>query len=1015
MKVARGRASKTGIAYDRFAKRGRRRTVKRDLLSLLAVGAAIGAFFAAGRYARRRVVDAVQRQIDEIAQHTGITIEPGEVLLQGLTKVSISGTTVSFVAEGAAGTTVVRMPRIEAKANIIWVLLRRAFPLTVTIFDPQARVVRRADGTWELPLLEEVPKADLEGLAWDNIYSVIVRVRSGRLEIDQQGRGPDFCAERIDLSVRSSADRKAFRIRSSFSVPSISEDRLDVTGWVYPIERTFDLHTKVTALNISAIDEFIAGSFGEYIQGVVDGTIQVSGTIGKETAVRGPIAFSALNIGNTPEFMRDITGTADASIVINHENHEVLIEELAVDAGFARGALSGTLAYGASDPEVGLSAQFDRFPVEEVTALFAEQVYPTVSELCLVPGDEAKLAMELKGTVKEPEIALALSGPDSRATLNMETQPYGTVAADIGLAEVAVNWTARNGTSAELAVEDGTLRGERMPFTVTDLAGDVSFRNGLAATDFLSFDLDDVPVTVSGHAGLSPSGVRSADLTFKYATDDISENRYIGELANVNISGPADVTANLVKLDELVCWNVDADLTDAIVRSERFFHKPAGVNARLHLKCSIEGDGPVDSEVGLSLDEMTVAGHATVISGGPSAVTALTLELDELQLTNLMPCLTLPIDIVEDAGTKLVYVLNIKDGKSDVKAQLSADHVAIASEDDPNGESFMLEFDGFHLSLEEGERGGCYGDLRCRRAKISPPIPTLVKRGFSPEIMGQVASQVRIDANIEELVSEPYRAEQVRCAVLLSQSQLELASSTGHFAGGTFELSGSMVRDRGAYSLRWACEGLDVGQILSPVLEDSDKFAGEASANMSISGRFGVKSRSGGGSATVAAGRLDSSYIVAQMQGLDEVEERPPMQFDTMQCYFSLDNDTVNVSNLHLEKPGLVVEGQGTVTLDGRVDQLFTIEMSREVVDELFANRRKRLIELLAVPGVNARPVIRTFRMTGRFGELETEVLREPLHVELVRGTLGISERIAVAGVTVLALPARVFTDIMLE
>jgi hypothetical protein len=964
MKVARGRASKTGIAYDRFAKRGRRRTVKRDLLSLLAVGAAIGAFFAAGRYARRRVVDAVQRQIDEIAQHTGITIEPGEVLLQGLTKVSISGTTVSFVAEGAAGTTVVRMPRIEAKANIIWVLLRRAFPLTVTIFDPQARVVRRADGTWELPLLEEVPKADLEGLAWDNIYSVIVRVRSGRLEIDQQGRGPDFCAERIDLSVRSSADRKAFRIRSSFSVPSISEDRLDVTGWVYPIERTFDLHTKVTALNISAIDEFIAGSFGEYIQGVVDGTIQVSGTIGKETAVRGPIAFSALNIGNTPEFMRDITGTADASIVINHENHEVLIEELAVDAGFARGALSGTLAYGASDPEVGLSAQFDRFPVEEVTALFAEQVYPTVSELCLVPGDEAKLAMELKGTVKEPEIALALSGPDSRATLNMETQPYGTVAADIGLAEVAVNWTARNGTSAELAVEDGTLRGERMPFTVTDLAGDVSFRNGLAATDFLSFDLDDVPVTVSGHAGLSPSGVRSADLTFKYATDDISENRYIGELANVNISGPADVTANLVKLDELVCWNVDADLTDAIVRSERFFHKPAGVNARLHLKCSIEGDGPVDSEVGLSLDEMTVAGHATVISGGPS---------------------------------------------------VSADHVAIASEDDPNGESFMLEFDGFHLSLEEGERGGCYGDLRCRRAKISPPIPTLVKRGFSLEIMDQVASQVCIDANIEELVSEPYRAEQVRCAVLLSQSQFELASSTGHFAGGTFELSGSMVRDRRAYSLRWACEGLDVGQILSPVLEDSDKFAGEASANMSISGRFGVKSRSGGGSATVAAGRLDSSYIVAQMQGLDEVEERPPMQFDTMQCYFSLDNDTVNVSNLHLEKPGLVVEGQGTVTLDGRVDQLFTIEMSREVVDELFANRRKRLIELLAVPGVNARPVIRTFRMTGRFGELETEVLREPLHVELVRGTLGISERIAVAGVTVLALPARVFTDIMLE
>jgi hypothetical protein len=119
------------------------------------------------------------------------------------------------------------------------------------------------------------------------------------------------------------------------------------------------------------------------------------------------------------------------------------------------------------------------------------------------------------------------------------------------------------------------------------------------------------------------------------------------------------------------------------------------------------------------------------------------------------------------------------------------------------------------------------------------------------------------------------------------------------------------------------------------------------------------------------------------------------------------------VSNLHLEKLGLVLKGQGTVTLDGHVDQLFTVEMSREVVDELSAKKRWRLLDLLRLPRLSTGPVTRTFRVTGRFGELETEVEKQPLHVEIIEGTLGIGERIAVAGVTVLALPARIFTDIL--
>jgi len=1014
MKVAHVRVSKSGFHHDHFAKRWRRRTVKRDVLTLIAVCVVVAAFLAAGRYARRKVADAVQLQMEEIAKRTGITIEPGEVVLQGLTGVTMTGARVSFAAEGEARRTVARIPKVEVEANLIWVLLRRAFPLSVTIFDPDVSLVRRADGTWKLPLLDEARKTGAEGLGWDYVYSFIVHVKSGRLEVTQEGNNSAFRVEQIDLSVRSRADRRGFRVRSAFFLPSVSEERLSVQCWAYPLERTFEIRTEMTALRLPALGKFIPGSLADYIEGgVVDGELVVRVAAGKETLLRGPIAFSSLSVSDTPEFMRDITGTADGSIVINHETREVLIERLVVDTEVVRGSLSGTLAYGAREPEMELRAEFDLFPVDELAGMLAEQAFPTVSELCLVPGEEARLDAKLRGTVKRPEITLALSGPASRASFNMDTEPYGMVAADLDLEEFTVNWSAASGMSAELAVTDGTLRGGRIPFTITRLAGGVSFENGLATTDSLNLRLDEMPVSISGYASLSSSGVRSADLTFSSVIDDLSQNRYVSGLEKVNVSGPAKLTANLVKLEQFVRWDVDADLTNAVVRTDQFLHKAAGVNARLHLRCPIEGGGPFDTEVSLSLDETTVAGHATMSPGGPSSATVLTLQLDELKLTELMPCLNLPVDVVEDARTKLVYILNYEDGEFDIKTELSADRLAMASEADQNGEPFMIELDGVRMFTKE-ETAGYQGNLRCAKATVSPSIPALVKRGFHLEDMERIMSPIRIDAFIEEFVSEPYRAEQIQCAVVISESQIELASAKGRLAGGTFEFACNVLRDEKTFSLQYGCEGLDIEQILSPILENADKYSGELSANMAFSGEFdGSKPKAGKGSITITSGQLDSSYVLSQMQGLEEVQERPPLEFETLQCDFSLDNGTVNVSNLHLEKPGLVLKGQGTVTLDGYVDQLFTVEMSREVVDELSAKKRWRLLDLLRLPRLSTGPVTRTFRVTGRFGELETEVEKQPLHVEIIEGTLGISERIAVAGVTVLALPARIFTDIL--
>ena len=69
--------------------------------------------------------------------------------------------------------------------------------------------------------------------------------------------------------------------------------------------------------------------------------------------------------------------------------------------------------------------------------------------------------------------------------------------------------------------------------------------------------------------------------------------------------------------------------------------------------------------------------------------------------------------------------------------------------------------------------------------------------------------------------------------------------------------------------------------------------------------------------------------------------------------------------------------------------------------------------QVLPLPRLTQDPIKRTFTVKGTVDSLETEVERGPLYVELLSATFAFSESVVVSGVTVLALPARMFTDVL--
>jgi len=1004
--------SRTSSTSHSSIRRKRRHPAIRAFLALLVVCIAIAAVRASVRYARGAIRDELHRRIEQFVESAGGSVELGEIQLEESNRICVRNVLVSFQEEGAGPKTFATIREVEVKANLLSALLRRSFPMTVTLFNPQVNLERRTDGTLKLPRLKGA-------FSRDGIYSLIVHVRSGRLDLKQEGKSDTICAEDISLTLRSSADRSKFRIESTYSLSSVSDKPLRLVGLIFPAESRFDVRQRGTELDVVGVAKLLTDASLNVQGGVMDCTLDMRGAIGKSIAVQGPVAFTALQVGDAPSFLREIDATADAFFTVDYETDEVSIEKSEIESGLWRGLVSGRLAFGDGEPTGRLKGQFDSFPADELVRFMVDERFPSVSETRIALEREASLTIEINGKITEPQFDLAASCPASRVAFKIETDRYETVDASVELTDTTCRWNPAEGVSLDATVSKGGLQGDGMPFVITELDGPISFRGGSAVADSLSMLVDDLPMVLSGHADVSASGVPAAEATIRCTIDDLAETRYASPLKDLNLSGPTVFTTGLHKLDGSVRWNVDADLTDADVRWRDVFHKPAGISGRLRLMSDTLSAQNVTFNV--SLGRSNAAGSATVGLGDTPTITALTLESETLRLTELAPLLKLPVEVNDELGTKLAFAVNAENGRPRISAGLSAERLGVKLMDEANTGPVQIAFEDFATTLKT-DRDGYETNLTCASVKLSPTIHTLAKGGYRPQRPARLKSPVRIVASIDRFEAVPCEMNQLECEILLSESQWVLSEATGSVAGGTFELYGSMAHDEGTFSFEYGCDGLEISEIMCWMPNGAQGVSGDLSARMSLSGKLGTAgSRSGKGTFTVANGEIDSSHMTSRTQGLDNGSDPPPIQFDTLKCDFSLDKDTINVSNLLVEKPGLLVQGRGTITLDGQVDQTFDVEISRSMAEQLSTRKRWWLLEELVggisqvvpLPRLTEDPIKRTFTVKGTVDSLEAEFERGPLYVELVRATFAFSESVVVSGVTVLALPARMFTDVL--
>jgi hypothetical protein len=1002
--------SRTSPTFRRATRRSRARLVLRVLVLLtIACMAAIG-IRSGIRHAQRRIRDELHRRVMEFARRSHMEAEFGEVTLENSSKVSVRNISVGSPAAGAARKTFAHVPRIDLEANPVLALLRRSFPVTVTLFNPHIILEHRADGTWEIPFLSNTGSG---GTLWEDVGPLTVNVRSGSVAVRHEGWNAPVRVEGVNLSVRNSAVKRGLRVEGVLSLPAVSANPFTFDGWVYPSEGCFDFRQKASAVSALAINELITRSPLNVRGGTLDYTLDIRGAIGESTMVRGPVVFSILQIDNLPEFSREIDGTADISFTVNREMSEVLVEKLVIDTGSVQGCLSGGFAFGSERPAVHLRGTLDTFPIEEIVKHAVQERFPTVSDASIAFDRDVRVAVDIHGDIQKPDMEAVASCPASSVAFTVQTDAYGTLNARADLAQTVLAWSAHDGASGNTTVAGGTVRGEKLPFAIHHVSGDISLRDDVAKAGSLNMLLDDVPVSVSGYAELSHGSVPAASATVQCTMVDLSHSRHMNALNELKLSGHGLLTSTVEKRGERVRWDLDSDLTETDIAWREVFHKPGGTAARAHLEGSVEQKSFSEVRFSASLGESCVSGTATVARAGRPSFAALDVRSETLRLAEAMSFLNLPVEVTEDTNAQLAFSLNTKAGQTGATANLTADRLGLVVQGKTDEQPMRFAIENMQASLDS-DRNGYRSALRCRSVQLAPALVALLKQPYRPRLPERFGAPLHIDVRIDRLASEPCDIDQLRCAALLSESELTVSSATGSVAGGSFELRGGTVRDDGTFSFSYDCGGCSLGEVLSWLSKEVDHFSGDLSASGSISGvRGDAASRLGQCRLTITNGQIDSSHFISRTRGLEDAAEPVPIEFETLECDFFLDNETIKVSNLQMGRPGLLVQGGGSITLDGEVDHTFDVEMSRAVAEQLSNRKGWGLMEVLRLPGRRSDSISRTFRLTGRLGSLEAAVERRPLHVELIRGTLAFSETLVVAGVTVITAPARMFLDIL--
>lgn len=309
-----------------------------------------------------------------------------------------------------------------------------------------------AEGRWETArIVIESPDMEISGLdwddsetsqfdriEWDDLFESAagpvprIELKNGHVSIDRGVAKEPFRVEVADATIHRESEAAPVRVTANGHLFDARRSPFRIAGQALSAE-DISLELGCETLDLGELAAAWIPDAPIEISGTVSPLITLRRTGGDSVRVTVSGKYTALNSGDLPPALQNLSGTASAQATFYPGTGALLIDTARADANRVGGAIAGGIDLAADPPWIDMRFEADRIPANDLLLTVLDEQLRTYGEFDISLDPATQMTMRLTGPVDIPRVRGQLRAPQGDFAflpLDSEAPPFSVTLAN---------------------------------------------------------------------------------------------------------------------------------------------------------------------------------------------------------------------------------------------------------------------------------------------------------------------------------------------------------------------------------------------------------------------------------------------------------------------------------------------------------------------------------------------------------------------------------------------------------
>ncbi len=979
------------------------------LLALLISG---GFFFA--RYKLLLMKENFER---EIGQKVNGKLSVGRILPNGLRGVRIDDITLRADYKGIKAD--ITIPRTVVHINWISLLYGDWSFERIEVSQSDIKVKVDDPNFWE-----EFRKSSGGATSFD-FKDISFRLVGERNTISISGLIPEHELQfkRLQFDCYRLFDSPEVRLKTQMDVaylPEMPEETSVNLDMRFRSLGDFDIRASADKILLAKLEKVISFSDFLYPEGSITPAVRVAGYPNQTliVAIEAPFENIKAKSPNIP--FQTITGEITALADVKLPEKRLRITTADISSPDFDGSLSGFVFFDRPAPEMDLTLEVRKIPLEDIIATLTQQQIQPYGDFVLTFDQLNNLRFGIRGTFKNP-ILEALADVTNGNLQFTPTQPdLPSLSAKLEL--VKVGWATEGKLpKGTLVLKEGIVEYAPLKIKVDGISATCILDTEEITIDSLSGVYNNSPITVKGSYRIPE---KAGKFTVSGSLNSLEKLPFLKPDDDLTLAGSATFQSVIEYQPEKVIVKLNAELTSANIGFEWWFRKRAGIGATI----------PNLTITFIPQKSLTVEGSALLESTPLEAkfeyayynkkfnLRRVNVTTDALDINTASKCLRIPYEGRGGVGTNASFLWekktrDVKYGET-MRIGVDIDWASFLAKDTEIPlEAKNISVQAFIDERDPKNRTRTF-TITAKEATI-PPIGVKWLLPLRPKEEAE-AERLRKNEpppppeywtfalNAERITMSPWEGTQFKGIAYDKPESSGLERFSAKVGDGTLEGSYSVTSPENISVLKAQWKGIPVIYLVRH-LNLPEAIEGNCTGNVEYSLDLDdPNTLVGKGNFQVMNGTIKTDLFLTRFAPEMSPENFPAvLPFYIFSSDVQMEKDVVKTPNVQFRSEGLQIAGNGQFIIDGDMDYDLSVTLSPQLASQIaiirdsFTVRGHRIIQNPIQLGFRVHGP--TFNPKGQVKELP------PLGVTLVSG----AAEITTEAFRVIDIPRKILLDLL--